>query len=399
MADPSLILDRRAELAGKPALHAVLIGVSDYSFLPAFDDPPGEGLAALKQLRSSALSAYAIIQKLLALDAAGRLVRPLGTIRLAHSPAAEELAKEPGLAALGGAPAHRSSIARCLKDWRDDVATSRDNQSLFYFCGHGIRRSLEESILLAADFQDPNFPALFNSFRLSNIRNGMVPGQSFPDIGREQFYFIDACREKPDALDTLDSTETPKIFDAELGALDDRRAPVFFATMTGGLAAGLPAQPTFFANALVWAMDHGSFGPRPVDGFGTVWPVTAPSLKVGIEVSDALFDSRVELTGLVADPILCFSRTPPQLSFKVALSPEPLPAPVKILSLMELNTRQKLDITPVDSVGPHAVNITAGMYQMTVKPRSRRFIRVRSDIVFLSIQSKMPLIFDLGAAT
>ena len=227
----------------------------------------------------------------------------------------------------------------------------------------------------------------------------MVPGQSFPDIGREQFYFIDACREKPDALDTLDSTETPKIFDAELGALDDRRAPVFFATMTGGLAAGLPAQPTFFANALVWAMDHGSFGPRPVDGFGTVWPVTAPSLKVGIEVSDALFDSRVELTGLVADPILCFSRTPPQLSFKVALSPEPLPAPVKILSLMELNTRQKLDITPVDSVGPHAVNITAGMYQMTVKPRSRRFIRVRSDIVFLSIQSKMPLIFDLGAAT
>jgi hypothetical protein len=33
---------------------------------------------------------------------------------------------------------------------------------------------------------------------------------------------------------------------------------------------------------------------------------------------------------------------------------------------------------------------------MTVKPRSKRFQRVRSDILFLSIQSKMPLVFDLG---
>jgi hypothetical protein len=393
----SLILDRRAALAGKPGLHAVLIGVSDYAHLPSADDPPGEGLAALRKLRSSSLSAYALFRKLEALDAEGRLVRPLATVRFLNSPAPEELAKGPALAGLG-APATRTGIAQALAAWRTDVATSRDNQSLFYFCGHGIRRSLEESILLAADFLDPTpgIPKLFNSFRLSNIRNGMVPGPSFPEIGREQFYFVDACREKPDALDTLDTTETPKIFDAELGGLDDRRAPVFFATMTGGLAAGLPAQPTFFADALIWAMDHGSFGARALDGQGVVWPVTAPSLKVGIEASNALFDSRVELTGLVADPVLCFRRDPPRLPLRVALAPEPLPAPVKMLSLTELNTRTRLDISPVEHVGPHIVDVSAGMYQMTVKPRSKRFQRVRSDILFLSIQSKMPLVFDLG---
>ncbi|MFD1611154.1 caspase family protein [Sphingomonas tabacisoli] len=397
MADPSLILDRRAALAGKPGLHAVLIGVSEYANLPSADDPPGDGLAALRRLRSSAISAYGLFQKLQALDADGRLVRPLATVRLLHSPAPEELAKEPALAAIGGAPATRSGIAKALDAWRTDVATARDNQAFFYFCGHGIRRSLEESILLAADFLEPGSPKLFNSFRLSNVRNGMVPGASFPEIGREQFYFVDACREKPDALDTLDTTETPKIFDAELGGLDDRRAPIFFATMTGGVAAGLAAQPTFFANALIWAMDNGSFGSRTMDNLGVVWPVTAPSLKVGIEASDALFDSRVELTGLVADPVLCFRRDPPRLPLKVALAPEPLPAPVKTLSLTEMNTRARLDISPSDHAGPLSVDVSAGMYQMTVKPRSKLFQRVRSDILFLSIQSKMPLIFDLGA--
>ena len=124
--------------------------------------------------------------------------------------------------------------------------------------------------------------------------------------------------------------------------------------------------------------------------------MTPPSLKVGIETSDALFQSRVELTGLVADPILCFRRDPPQLPFKVALAPEPLPAKIKKLSLKELNTKKTMEIAPVEGVGPHAVNISAGMYQMSVAPRSKLFGRVRSDIVFLSIQSKLPMVFDLS---
>jgi hypothetical protein len=399
VADPALILDRRPALGGKPGLHLLLIGVSDYANLPSADDPPGEGLAALKQLRSSALSALALLRKIEEIDAAGHLVRPLATVRLLHSPSPDELALKPELATIGGAPALRTAIAKALTAWREDIATHRDNQALFYFCGHGVRRSLEESILLAADFLEPGLPKLFNSFRLSNVRNGMCPGPSFPEIGRDQFFFIDACREKPDALDTLDTTDTPKIFDAELGGLDDRRAPVFFATMTGGLAAGLPAQPTFFADALIWSLDNGSFGPTRLDGHGTVWTMTAPSLKVGIEASSALLDSRVELTGLVADPVLCFRPDPPELPLTVSLAPEPLPAPVQTLSLTELNTRTRLDISPVPHAGPHTIKISAGMYQMSVKPRSKRFGRVRSEVLFLSIQSKMPLIFDLGGAT
>ena len=397
MAD-ALILDRRAQLAGKGAMHAILIGVSDYSYLPPADDPPGDGLAALKKLSSSSITVAAVARKLQQLDTEARLARPLGTIRLLHSPAPEELAAEPDLATIGGVPALRSDIAKALRAWRTDVAMAKDAQAFFYFCGHGIRRTLEESILLAADFLEDE-PKLFNSFRLSNIRNGMVPSPRFPDIGREQFYFVDACREKPDALDTLDTTETPKIFDAELGSYDDRKAPIFFATTSGGLAAGPALKPTYFGSALLWAMDNGSFDRRPVDGVeGNVWPVTPPSLKVGIETANALFDSRVELTGLVADPVLCFRRDPPRLPIAISLRPDPLHEPLSTMTINELNTGLTQEITPCATAGPYSIEVTAGMYQIAVNPASPKYARNRSDIVYISIQSKMPWTFDLGAA-
>ena len=397
MAD-ALILDRRTQLAGKGAMHAILIGVSDYSYLPPADDPPGDGLAALKKLSSSSITVAAVARKLQQLDTEARLARPLGTIRLLHSPASEELAAEPDLATIGGVPALRSEIAKALRAWRADVATAKDAQAFFYFCGHGIRRTLEESILLAADFLEDE-PKLFNSFRLSNIRNGMVPSPKFPDIGREQFYFIDACREKPDALDTLDTTETPKIFDAELGSYDDRKAPIFFATTSGGLAAGPALKPTYFGSALLWAMDNGSFDKRPVDGVeGNVWPVTPPSLKVGIETANSLFDSRVELTGLVADPVLCFRRDPPRLPIAISLRPDPLHEPLSTMTINELNTGLTQEITPCATAGPYSIEVAAGMYQIAVNPASPKYARNRSDIVYISIQSKMPWTFDLGAA-
>ena len=397
MAD-ALILDRRAQLAGKGAMHAILIGVSDYSYLPPADDPPGDGLAALKKLSSSSITVAAVARKLQQLDTEARLARPLGTIRLLHSPASEELAAEPDLATIGGVTALRSEIAKALRAWRADVATAKDAQAFFYFCGHGIRRTLEESILLAADFLEDE-PKLFNSFRLSNIRNGMVPSPKFPDIGREQFYFIDACREKPDALDTLDTTETPKIFDAELGSYDDRKAPIFFATTSGGLAAGPALKPTYFGSALLWAMDNGSFDKRPVDGVeGNVWPVTPPSLKVGIETANSLFDSRVELTGLVADPVLCFRRDPPRLPIAISLRPDPLHEPLSTMTINELNTGLTQEITPCATAGPYSIEVAAGMYQIAVNPASPKYARNRSDIVYISIQSKMPWTFDLGAA-
>lgn len=398
VSDPLLILDNRAALAGKPVMHAVLIGVSDYTNLPDADDPPGDGLLALRKLRSSAMTVVRLADKLRALDAAGRLVRPLATIRLLVAPSAVEIAAEPALGGQFTAPTI-ANIELALLDWRDDVAQLRDNQAVFFFSGHGIRSSLEESILLAQDFLQPRFAEMSRSFRLSNIRNGMVPSQKFSEIGREQFYFVDACRDRPEALNGIDPIDPPAIFTADLNIYDDRKAPIFFATTTGGIAAGEPGKPTFFGNAMLWAMENGSFGKQPVPNItGSVWPVNASSLKAGIEVADALFDARVELTGLVSNPVLCFRRDAPEMILKVALEPADLKAEVATLSITEMNTNLQTDFVPVATDAQVLIPITAGQYRMTARAVSNRFAPTSSEITYFSIQVPMPWTFELSGS-
>ena len=391
-----LILDRRTELAGKPGLHVVLIGVSDYSFLPDADDPPGPGLKALRKLRSSAMTVKALASKLQALDAANRLCRQLATIRLLVAPSPEEVAADPTLAA-GLVPPTMENIELALLEWRADVATLRENQALFFFSGHGVRRSLEESILLAQDFLKPPYAEMSRSFRLSNIRNGMVPSLKFAEIGREQFYFVDACRDKPDALDSFDPIDPPAVFTADLNIYDDRKAPIFFATTVGGVAAGEPGKPTYFGNALLWALENGSFGKQAVPGVqGSVWPVNASSLKAGIEAADALFDARVELTGLVSNPVLCFRRDAPKMTLKIALEPSQLKRYVDHLTLTEMNTNMATNFAPTADQDHVLMDIAAGQYRMTVAPASAELAPSSSEITYFSIQVPMPWTFDLA---
>jgi hypothetical protein len=78
VSDPSLIVDRSTELGATPGLHAIIIGVSEYQFLPGVEETPGVDFAALQKLQSSALSAWLMAQKIIALDKEKRLKRHLG---------------------------------------------------------------------------------------------------------------------------------------------------------------------------------------------------------------------------------------------------------------------------------------------------------------------------------
>lgn len=398
VSDPMLILDRRTELAGAPGLHVVLIGISDYTYLTDPEDPPGPGLMALRKLRSSAMTVMALARKLQEFDTDKRLVRPLATIRLLVAPSPEEIAADPALAAPGLVPPTLENIELALIDWRDDVAPSPENQALFFFSGHGLRRSLEESILLAQDFKKPKFATMKYSFELRNIRNGMMPTETFADIGREQFYFVDACRDKLDVLDGIDPITPSAIFTADLNIQENRKAPIFFATTVGGKAAGEPGKATYFGNALIWALENGSVEKEPLPGIkGSVWPVNASSLKLGIEVFDKLFDARVELTGLISDPVLCFSRTAPKLHLKVALEPAAMKNQVDKLTITEMNTRTRTDFTPAADADHSCLDITAGLYQIKVKPKSKAagLKSMTSEITPISIKTRMPWTFEL----
>jgi len=395
----ALIFDKRTKLEGDgvAGMHALLIGVSDYPNLPGPDDPPGNGLQALQKLDFPARSALLIAEKLKALNKQARLFRPLKTIRLLLAPSAREIADDKALAKAKYASADWQSIHDALYAWRDDVAVGEDELALFYFGGHGIRRSLEESILLASDFLKKPGSQLSKAFRLSNVRNGMAPSDEFPHIGRHQFYFVDACRDKPDGLDQLDDTDTPKIFDAALNHFDSRKAPIFFATPTGGLAAGKAGQQTYFSKALEWALDNGSFGRETVTGVDTpVWPVTAQSLKAGLEFVDSNLAGLIELTGLISDPVLCFRHDPPSLELKVSIAPSALRPSIAHARLVDIDSGKTIDVPGPGINDPCCVEVAAGFYRLEVEPANTSFQALKTNTILLNVALKMPWPLVIG---
>lgn len=393
MADPSLILDRRAELAGKPGLHAVLIGVSEYERLPGADDPPGEGLYALQKLESAALCAHALAEKLKELDGLDRLYRPLKTLRLLLAPSALELQAEPGLAAAAICAPTRANIQQALEQWRADVAESADAMGLFYYGGHGLREG-EDNIFLASDFLAPGAKELDAAFKLSSIRGGMTVSDDLPDMGLDQFYFIDACREQSDILEQLPMKEPPAVFDPSLNNIaDKRRAPVYFASPNGGIALSDAGVLSGFTKALIVAMDHAAPEKRWVEEKERMdWPINATSLKNGIQYLDADYkgEGKVELTGLISNPILCFAVDPPELTLKLRFAPPAIRGQVAAVAL-----RRKQD-PPIPVPGqpdddPRSVKVKAGMYSFELVPKDAAFANpYPTPDVYISIDLPTP---------
>lgn len=395
MPDPLVIDNRVPGAAPTPGLHVICIGVSNYQNLVSSDEPAGDGFRQLKKLRSSAISAMQILDKIVDLDSQHRLFKPLATARLLLAPSQLEIDADARLATQG-AGATIIDIIKALNAWRKDVALNRDNQALFFFSGHGMRRSPDESIVLASDFLEEGLPMLRNAFNTANVRSGMAPGHAFEEIGRQQFYFVDACRDMPEALAGIDSTDTSKIFDIDLNSLDDRAAPIFFPTVTGGQAYGVAGKPTFFTQALLWAMEHGAIDKRRLDGIeGSVWPVNADSLKLGIIAANPMFAGRLELKGSVGNAILCHRATPPELKLKLSLSPLVWSQKVTSVVMCEVNRDVEFTISSQGQCGPFEQSISAGMYQAKVRPALRKPGRSKSEVVALTIQSEMPWIFDL----
>lgn len=393
MADPSLIWDRRTELAGKPGLHAILIGVSEYEQLPGSDDPPGDGLYALQKLQSAALGAYALAEKLKELDGLDRLYRPLKTLRLLLAPSPLELQAEPGIAAAAVCPPTRAGIQAALELWRTDVAGSAQDMALFYYGGHGLREG-EDNIFLASDFLTPGTGELDAAFKLSSIRGGMTVSDDLPDMGLDQFYFIDACREQSDILEQLPMKEPPAVFDPSLNHIaDKRRAPVYFASPNGGIALSDAGTLSGFTKALVIALDHAAPEKRWIEEKDRMdWPINATSLKNGIQFLDPDYkgEGKVELTGLVSNPIIGFAVDPPELILKLSFAPKAIRGQVASVAL-----RCKQD-PPIPVPGgpedePRLVRIKAGMYSFELVPKDAAFANpYPTPEVYVSIDLPAP---------
>jgi hypothetical protein len=276
---PELIVDERSKHARQPLLHAFVVGVSRYARLPEPDEPGDPETFELRQLSATAGTALEVVRFLK--EAKDRLPVPLGTIRVLLSPTPEEQEAARELEADGAAFPTVDAFLAAAKEWRADAATHEENHTLFYFAGHGLQRSSENEVLVLHDFGEGAGSKLRKSVTTGSLVGGMAPTASFPNIARRQLYFIDACRDRPDAISSYEAMQATDVFDREEPGVDNRATPQYYAAVPGERARAQPGKTTIFGDALLECL-RGAAGTR--DGIDVGGHVSVGSLSRALKL-------------------------------------------------------------------------------------------------------------------
>lgn len=352
----TLVVDRRAEFANKPALHALIAGVSRYTHLQEAEFSFG-----LSSLDSTARTANIICEWLKKADADGRLPLPLASVRLLLSRSDAE-ADLPNVDECTW-----GNFAREAKAWRTDASGHNGSMTFFYFAGHGIQLPPQRAILLMSDYGNPNDGApLDSAIDMQHILFGMVPPADVARrIARTQFYFVDACRSPVGDLSELDRTARSP-WSIPDGGVDNRSIPTFYGAPPGLEANALPGAQTLFSEALLECLDGlGAVGPENDD---PRWRVTSQSLAdrmtIAIERVNAKYKDKRAKQSFSPNPsskaTLVYLNEPPLVDVQLQIDP---PAAVNLFRIDVADDEENalFTIEPIEP-HPHPKKLRAGTY-------------------------------------
>lgn len=253
--------------------HAIVIGVGSYAHLiggvgPLFQDHGGMG-----QLSSPPHSARAFADWLL--KDYNNPIKPLASIEILISDAANQTYTLPTGEVKQIEKATVANVITAVNDWFNRGDQNKDNLLIFYFCGHGIARGAGTSLLLE-NYGETSYGALRQAVYFDGLHLGMDKCKA-----RYQCYFIDACRVASPTLIQADGYYGDPIIPgsalhSQIGA---RRGSVFYSTIPGTQAFGLPNKPSVFADALLSALR----GPGSNDFSGS-WCIDTDTLYTGIRL-------------------------------------------------------------------------------------------------------------------
>ena len=339
----TLMIDNRLTVPG-PGLHALIVGVSEYTHLPEPNPVPDPAVGfGMVRLASPALSAYRLYQWLERAQAEGelRLAAPLKTCRLLIAPSALEKAAEPELERIGVEPPTYHAFSKAARAWRKDASDDKRNISLFFFSGHGVRTHSEDSVLTMLDFGDPELEEMRNCVKTSNLQLGMASTQSRPNMAQTQFYFIDACRNMPEQMKRFAQLDVPPVWTVELNNQSDTRSrPIYFSAAPGALAHGRRGMTSYFCEGLLDGLGRAAESKEDPASPGTErWVVTPSALGNGITrfvrrtfaLSET--DFFVDLRGVQGDsPLVCLD-APPIVDLDIDVQPTDLAGQARIALL------------------------------------------------------------------
>lgn len=364
----TLVFDQRANLQGKPGVHALIAGVSAYRHLPGGTGDPAPKTFGMQQLSSTALTAYAVYSWLL--HRKDHLPLPLASVRLLLSPSPQEMASDAKLNAMS------AQVERCLRanfqvqavDWRQDANSHPDNVTFFYFAGHGVQRSKDDAVLLMEDFADKYGPGtLGNSVAVKNLFFGMATADAFPNIAQTQLYFVDACRVLPKEFKDNELMNVPDVFDVELNRPDTRRAPIFYAAVPGTRAYSLKCDQTLFSKALLKCLNESAAQPQDDPQGHIQWIVTVNSLNQVLDANfqvlnqTAFAEQDYALGGNAKNTTIHILDGPPPVDILLSIDPQEA-LPVTAVTVTDDQLRPVLNLPPPIIPQPYPQRLPAGLY-------------------------------------
>ena len=404
----ALVFNNKNNLQGKPGIHALIAGVSRYRHLPGGEGPPAENDWGLPQLSATALTGYKIYRWLI--DRRHQLPKKLATVRLLLSPSDAEAPKiAQGMAeirqALEGegvdlqdsaSPCTLEAFTAEARRWRKDAIsdTHDENVTFFYFAGHGIQRKNNDPILLLEDFGNPDAGLVAKTVDFNSFFEGMAPPRDpQKKIARTQLYFVDACRVRPDDLNKYQFPSIADILDVELGGVDNRSAPVFYATVSNTKAYARTGEQTLFSEGLIECLDgYAGTATNQEDAQGYAkYSVTIYSLSKALNakvesIKSLKVDQEFYPTGSGKDATIVNLLRPPEVQCTLHVEPEPAARLVSVnLQYPAGGQVEGWSLSPVEP-HPYRGQLRAGIYaleaRITNPPQppyvdaSRKFVHV-----------------------
>jgi len=356
-----------------PATHALVIGVGSYTHLiggtgTLFPEHGGMG-----QLFSPPHSARAFADWLL--KDYNNPSKPLASIEMLISDSQTQDYSLPTGEAKQIEKATMANVEAAINNWFDRGDQEKDNLLIFYFCGHGLARGLLTALLLE-NFGERAQSPLKQAINLDALHLGMDKCKA-----RYQCYFIDACRIASSTLIQADGYYGDPIIPGSAlhSQVGVRKAPVFYSTLAGTQAFGIPGKPSVYTGVLLSALR----GPGSND-FSGDWCIDTDTLNTGIrlllerEISRYGDVDQLSSVNNLANFTLHYLKALPEALVEVSCKPEHA---TQDASLSCSNGTKTIQRDAPDS-SPWNIMLETGNYDFHAKFTSQQFKNnSRSDYV------------------
>lgn len=380
----ALILNNKA-VGNGPGLHALVVGVSQYDFLPGVNDPPKDATWGLNSLGCTALSAANVAEWLIreqnSANAARRLAQPLTTLSVLLSPTEVEKPLLPPWAA-PLVSTKRDEFRIAARQWHEDCQSHPDNIAFFYYAGHGVSRGRgeAEALMTFSDLFDPMDSRLAKMVSARNIIYGMAPQSPGDRVARKQFFFFDCCRTFPEEMKTYDDKSVQPVLDIKVseGVQDDRHYARFFAVPDTAAAYASIGENTYFCTSLIDALDNAG---RNVSGSG--WVLNGQAMQERLQVRYPLQANRYLDPVVIGKPVLRYLGAPPLVDVDVHL----VPTDTAVNRTVGFEKAPNLIVGNETAVGKYRVQLLPGQYDFKVRLNGTWSAAIEQPIILPDFES------------